>query len=630
MLRRVQRTGRAIVDREMAGETPAGAGRRRHWLASFYPVPTRAGEPVSVGAVVFETTKRTEAERRLRDSEERYRVLVETAPTGLLVVDPDGRVVLANAHAQATFGYGADELLGEPVETLIPSRLRDEHGRERVAYQARPAPRPMGAGRDLTAVRKDGSEFPVEVSLGPAQMEGRSFVTAFVADISERKRLEERLTHLALHDALTGLPNRALFLDRLELALARLNRDASRVALLFFDLDRFKVVNDSLGHDAGDRLLVQTAARLRRAVRPSDTVARLGGDEFAVLCEGLADEMQALPVAERILDALRAPVSLDDHEVVAEASIGISSTASPARGANALLRDADVAMYRAKEQGGGRLEFFEAPMHAKAVKRLDIEAMLRRAVEEDGFYVVFQPIADLATGRLVGAEALARWDHRRYGEVGPADFIPVAEETGLITAIGRFVIDTACRQAARWRAARGPGAPPLTTFVNLSPTQTVDPALPDVLHQALADADPGTLCLEITESVLLKDTALTERALSQLKRVGARLALDDFGTGYSSLGYLRRFPFDLLKIDRSFVADLDQHADHRAIVQAITSMGHALGLNHSSQSWQLMQNVAYPAESKKPTSADIGSVPACPSDKEWWGVNCVYGWNYDS
>ena len=439
-LRHVQRTGRAVVDRELAGETPAQPGRRRHWLASFFPVPTRRGEPVSVGGVVFEITERKEAERRLGESEERYRVLVEAAPNGILVVDGDGRIVLANPHAHTMFGYAGDELLGQHVEALIPGRSRGEHASERTEYAGEPAVPPMGAGRDLRAMRRDGSEFPVEISLGPAEIEGRVVVTAVVADISERKRLEERLAHLALHDSLTGLPNRALFLDRLELALARLQRQDGKVALLFFDLDRFKVVNDSLGHEAGDRLLVEVAARLRQAVRPTDTVARLGGDEFAVLCEGLADEMQALPVAERILDALRAPVALGDHHVVVGASMGVGSTGSPTYGSSALLRDADVAMYRAKERGGGRLEFFEAPMHAKAVKRLDVEAMLRKAVEEDGFYVVYQPIADLETGELVGTEALARWDHRRYGELGPAEFIPIAEETGLIAAIGRFVM----------------------------------------------------------------------------------------------------------------------------------------------------------------------------------------------
>jgi diguanylate cyclase (GGDEF)-like protein len=380
--------------------------------------------------------------------------------------------------------------------------------------------------------------------------------------------------HQAVHDALTGLPNRTLFTDRVEHALAVARRRGTMVAVLFFDLDNFKVVNDSLGHHAGDELLVAVAGRLSGALRATDTVARFGGDEFGVLLEDVKHERDAVRVAEQVAELFRTPFRVAADQHVVTASIGIALSGRRGDSPTALIRDADAAMYRAKLRGRAGYEVFDDEMRARAVERMSVEGKLRDAVANDELRLVFQPIVSLDDGRILGAEALVRWQHPERGLLGPGEFIGIAEESGLIATIGDWVLTNACREAASW-----PGEEPLTVSVNLSPRQ-VNPRLIDSVASAITDSslEPERLALEITEGVLLEDSDASRGTLKALKALGVHLVLDDFGTGYSSLNYLKRLPLDGIKIDRSFIGGLGTDADDTAIVSAVAGMASSLGL----------------------------------------------------
>jgi diguanylate cyclase (GGDEF)-like protein len=392
-----------------------------------------------------------------------------------------------------------------------------------------------------------------------------------------RQRTED-LAHVAVHDTLTGLPNRVLLADRLGQSLSRSARTGSSVAVLFIDLDRFKFVNDSRGHAVGDELLVAVAERLRGVVRSHDTVARFGGDEFVVVCEDEDAALQASSIAERIAEVLRDPVLTDGQEVFLGASIGIAVADSGTESAESLLRDADAAMYRAKERGRDRCEFFDAVMRTEAVARLETQSALHRAVERDELRLHYQPVVDLASGAVCGVEALVRWARPNSGLVGPGAFIPLAEETGLIVPIGKWVLEEAVRQVACWQEAH-PGQP-LTVNVNLSAAQLRQPDLIADLAAVIAThrIEPGALCLELTESTFMEEADGHGAALAALKTLGIHLAMDDFGTGYSSLTYLKRFPVNMLKIDQAFVGGLGRDTSDTAIVRSVIDLAHALGL----------------------------------------------------
>ena len=406
-------------------------------------------------------------------------------------------------------------------------------------------------------------------------------IAGSITDISRQKEVEEQLLHQAFHDALTDLPNRSLFMDRLTHALRRLNRkpDAT-LGLLFLDIDRFKVVNDSLGHSLGDELLRAVARRLERSVRPGDTVARLGGDEFTILVEDIESVEGAIRVADRIQIALSEPFELLDHRVYASASIGIAMRTPGYQEPEELLRDADLAMYRAKSRGRNRHEIFTPQMHSRAVKLMELESALRQALDRNEFRLHYQPIVDLSDGRLEGFEALIRWEHPDRGLVSPADFLPIAEESGLIVPIGEWVLREACRQAHEW-SLLSDAASKLHMSVNLSGRQLMSPTIIDDIRTTLRDSgvDPALLTLEITENVVMEQAAEATVLLRRLKDLGVRLHMDDFGTGYSSLSYLRRFPLDTLKIDRSFVNDMAASPDDAAIVRAIITLAHTLKLD---------------------------------------------------
>jgi diguanylate cyclase (GGDEF)-like protein len=423
----------------------------------------------------------------------------------------------------------------------------------------------------MQAVQEGAQDYLVK-----GQVDGRLLYRSITYAI-ERKRAEVQLAHQALHDQLTNLPNRALFYDRLGQALTRLERHNSALAVIFCDLDRFKVVNDSLGHGAGDRLLVDVAARLSGVLRAGDTAARFGGDEFVVLCEDIAGEPQAIQIAERLSEALRAPFQLGDDEVFVHTSVGIALAGDADARPEALIRDADAAMYRAKERGGGTYEVFDDAMRARAVHRLQVEHALHRAIDRGELEVHYQPQVNMATGALCGVEALVRWRHPEHGLLGPDAFIPAAEETGIIHALGLHVLEVACRQAAWWQAAGAPTRVQMS--VNLSPRQCQHPDLVQTVADVLrrTGADPALLCLEVTETAVMEDLGVMGGVLAALKDLGLTLAIDDFGTGYSSLRALQRLPFDVVKIDRSFVADLHRSDQEAAIVAAVISLAHALG-----------------------------------------------------
>jgi len=414
-------------------------------------------------------------------------------------------------------------------------------------------------------------EIVTDADGNPARMVGICW------DITERKAMEEQLAHGALHDTLTGLPNRVLLEDRLGMALHSLARTQEPLALLFVDIDRFKVVNDSLGHRTGDQVLVEIARRIESAVRPGDTVARFGGDEFVVICEELRAPGEAIAIADRLLEATSRPLVVDGAELVLSVSTGIALASEGEHHADDLLRDADAAMYRAKNEGRARAVVFVETMRDQAMARLETETQLRKALAEGELRLHYQPIFDLASQAMVGVEALVRWEHPTRGLVGPADFIHIAEETGLIAPIGEWVLEQACRQLVVWHE----DTPGLMLSVNLSGVQILQPDIVGKVAAALDTTGVVASCvaLEMTETVLMRDAAETLAVLCSLKDLGVQLHIDDFGTGYSSLSYLKRFPVDALKVDRTFVSGLASDLEDFAIVQAIVGLATSLGMD---------------------------------------------------
>jgi len=420
-----------------------------------------------------------------------------------------------------------------------------------------------------------GAFSKVRREFSPVELDHLKAVANILADAIERKRSEEEIRNQALHDPLTTLANRTLLIERLSHWLERAERSGGRGALLFVDLDHFKIVNDGLGHDCGDQVLIEVAARLQRAVRPTDTVARVGGDEFVVFCEDSASDATALELVERLFESLATPFSIDGSERDITASIGITF-ASAGDTPAALVRDADAAMYRAKERGRARFELFDETMRERSLRWLETEHELRRAIPAGELFNLYQPL--IADGQPIGFEALVRWRHPVKGTILPAEFIPVADDSGLIVPLGRLVLEEACREAAGWPP--NSAGQQMSVSVNLSARQVAHPGLVETVVEVLEQTglEPQRLKLEITETVLIEDTETALETLEKLKTLGVSLVLDDFGTGYSSLGYVKRFPIDVLKIDRSFVEKLGRGGEDDAIVNAVLSMGQALGL----------------------------------------------------
>ncbi|HEV8651558.1 MAG TPA: EAL domain-containing protein [Actinomycetes bacterium] len=503
--------------------------------------------------------------------------LVASAPACIALLDAGLLVVRANQALAEAAGLPAGALAGRALPEVIPGLPGDvpellrqvlASGEPVVHHELR-VEGPGGSWRHWLA-----SFHPVR---GPA---GRVLGIGMIAqEITERKRTEERLAFQATHDELTGLPNRALFLDHLGMALARARRRPGSVAVLFFDLDRFKSVNDALGHEVGDRLLVEVGRRLRDIVRPADTVARFGGDEFAMLCEDLHSEREAVGIALRLLAEVPKPIRIGRHELFVTPSIGVAlAGGGPGDDPEGLLRDADAAMYLAKERGKARFELYDAAMRTRARERLETEHALRRAVDRAELEVVYQPMVSLHDGSVVGAEALACWRRPDGSVVPPAGLRSLVAGSGLAPVVGSWLLGQACRQAAAWRGELGAGRP-LCVSVDLS-AQLAQPGLVEGIGEVVADAGlgPGSLQLEVTERLLLGDADAVETVLHALKRLGVALAIDQFGTGSSSLAMLRRFPVDALKVDRSFVAGLGRERDDTVIVAAVAGLARALGI----------------------------------------------------
>jgi len=568
----IRESGPTAINRRLATEwrivRPDGEVRWVRTRAS--PLYGRHGEHAGYVGALEDVTQEMEAVRELAAREAEYRMLAENSSDFLARHGPDGTYRYASPASLAITGVVPEDLIG----TLPCDYIAQEDHQAVVAYGELLMERDEPATITYRLRRGDGQLRWLETVARAVRDEaGVRELVSVTRDVSERKEAELELSHAALHDALTGLPNRALFLDRLALALRRNERRSGSVAVLFCDLDRFKVVNDSLGHDAGDRLLVDVAGRIAAALRPADTVARFGGDEFTMLCEDIAGEIEAATIAQRIVDVFREPFQLDDGEVFLATSLGIAIARGTDDRAEDLIRDADAAMYRAKERGKGRYEIFDEAMRADAVARLETESALRRALERGELRLHYQPEVELASGAITGFEALLRWEHPTRGLLRPAAFIPLAEETGLIVGIGEWVLQQACSEAARW-------AEPLTLSVNLAPRQLAQPDLVATVRRALAETgiDAARLCLEITESAVMESGAATTAQLRALKSLGVRLAIDDFGTGFSSLAHLRRFPVDVIKIDGTFVAGLGSEPQDASIAAAVISLAHALGL----------------------------------------------------
>jgi diguanylate cyclase (GGDEF)-like protein/PAS domain S-box-containing protein len=509
----------------------------------------------------------------------RNQLILDSVGEGICGVDRLGKLTFVNPAAAAMLGYQAGELIGLPLHQTVHCRKADgtPFPHEECPMRAAIDGGISHQGSDEMLWRKDGSGFYADYTVVSIR-EGEKVTGAVVTfkDITERKRYEEQLSHQATHDTLTGLANRTILNDRIGLLIERAVRDKTVVALLLLDLDRFKEINDSLGHGAGDELLRGMAARLTDLMRESDTVARLGGDEFIILVEmDTADS--AIPVAQKIIDALNSPFSISGREVFIGASIGISLYPKDGEGAEELLKNADVAMYRSKKRGRNTFRFYNEGMNTSSAERLSLESSLRHAVDNGELLLYYQPQVNLHSGEIIGAEALIRWQHPEMGLVSPAKFIPLAEETGLIFPIGEWVMRTACAQIKAWQDV-GVMTPPVA--VNLSAHQFRQRHLVKMTTGVLLDSgiEGRYLELEMTESAVMEDADRVIKVLRELKDAGTAISIDDFGTGYSSLSYLKQFAIDKLKVDQSFVRELTRDPNDAAIVVAIITMAHSLGL----------------------------------------------------
>ncbi len=534
------------------------------------------GKPVAVVGTVHDITERRALEDKLRESEAKYASTVELAAMGIAHIDLNGQFIWCNGRLRELLGYDNDELLALTIWDI--SHPEDSH----MADRDRPR---LHSGEIETmtlekrCLRKDSTAIWVRITAATRRTSDNRLMydVAIVEDITTRKSAEARVKYLATHDELTGLPNRTLFAELLEHAIETAERYERRCAMLFIDLDRFKIVNDSLGHDAGDLLLQEVASRLRQCIRKTAVVGRLGGDEFVVLLEELPSTEIAADVARRVLTSMHAPVKIMGHECRVTVSIGIATFPDDAGDAATLMKHADLAMYLAKDEGKNNFQVYSNDMSPMSVEQLELETRLAHALERQEFSLQYQPRVDIATGQIRGAEALLRWSNPDLGSVPPARFIPLAEDTGLIVAIGKWVMRNACEQNVAWQKL---GLPEVVMSVNLSPRQFKDPTLLSDIVKILEETGmrPDLLELEITETMIMNHIDIAAEKAAAMKTLGVKLAIDDFGTGYSSLSQLKRFPIDTLKIDRAFVRDIPHSVDDTAITRAVVSLGKALGV----------------------------------------------------
>ena len=589
----IMKTGQSVNDTEEP-HLRAHTGADETLSTSKQPLRDFDGRIIGTFGISRDITARKIAERELiaRTAEldrvgRELRTLLDSSPDPMARFDRELRHTYTNPAAQAVSGTSAEQLLGRTVREL---GLTEEFAEEWEAALREVLATGEATEREFNVAIADEQRF-LHSRFVPELVEGGEVtsVLAVSRDLTERRRIEEALAEQAVRDPLTGLANRTLLVSRIRQAI-ELGGASGRLAVLFLDLDRFKLVNDSLGHAAGDELLIAVAERLREAVRRGDLVARFGGDEFVVLCEDVEGRTEAAAIAERISRCLVRPFDCAGKSIHVRSSIGIALTDGPGADVDALLRDADAAMYQVKASGGlnasggavGGYRFFEPATHERAVHRINVEHELRQAVDRGEFSLVYQPMVDVGDGRVIGAEALIRWRHPERGLLPPSEFVDVAEETHLIIPMGRWVLDEACRQLAAWNAARGEQDGELTLAVNLSNRQlSHDPDLVAEITKAIArhGVPARQLCLEVTETAVHEASLAARSALSALSEAGVQLALDDYGTGFSSLSHLRDIPVNALKIDRVFIDGLDRNRGDDAIVVAVITLAHALGMH---------------------------------------------------
>ncbi len=566
------------------GAYPDAAGREEEWIADrlekLHHPGLRHEQILSDGRCILMEDRLTADGgmiglrvdiTELKQREASFRLLFDGNPVPMIVcAQDDGRIISANDAAVAHYGYSRADF-----EKL---KIADVQAFDQASPWAVEQTTEERAARTWKHVKVDGSLIDVAIYSRLLVFEGQPAVLLALMDITERKRAEARLAFMAQHDGLTGLPNRILLRQRLDELLAHTRRSGDKVAVMFLDLDNFKTINDTLGHAAGDKLLKGVTRRLRSSLREEDAVARVGSDEFAIVQAGVVRPEDIAQLARRLIDTISEPYLFDGHTIISGASIGIAIAPGDGDDAEKLLKNADMALSRAKSEGLGTFSFFEAEMDARAQSRRSIEIELREAIEANVLQPYYQPLIDLTNGRITGLEALVRWPHRERGMISPAEFIPVAEETGLISAVGGLMLRRACSDAAQW-------PDDVRVAVNLSPLQFKVGNLLSVVMDALkvSGLPPKRLEIEITETVLLDKSDHVLATLHALRALGVRISMDDFGTGYSSLSYLRSFPFDKIKIDQSFVRDLDSNHDAQAIIRSIISLGRGLGVTITAE-----------------------------------------------
>jgi diguanylate cyclase (GGDEF)-like protein/PAS domain S-box-containing protein len=550
------------------------------------PIPENEKDFDSIPVSLLDITESKQAE----DSIHVLSQAVEQSPVSVMITNPEGEIEYVNSAFEQVTGYRAAEVVGKS-----PQLLKSGHTSPKEYERLWKTISSGGAWRgEFLNARKDGELFWEHAHIAPV-MDATGRVRHYLAvkeDTTHQKEQEQRILHQAHYDSLTDLPNRFLSLDRLSQLIKESERDGSMVGVLFLDLDDFKKINDSLGHDTGDRLLVQAAERLHGTVRDGDTIGRLGGDEFIMLMGGLTDAMHARSAAENLLETLRSPFSLDERELILSASIGISVYPDDGKSPLELLRKADTAMYCSKDQGRNTYNYFTESMNQDVSRRLMLEELLHGALERNEFYLRYQPVVDVRTKRIIGAEALLRWEPPTLGNISPEEFIPITEQTGLIVKISQYVLGEALKKTAEWQRNY---TPDFKIAVNLSPRQFRDPGLlgdiERILHSTSISSD--SLDFEITEGVLMTGTTDNDTALKALNDLGVGISMDDFGTGYSSLSYLRKYPFDTLKIDRSFISDITHDQSDRELINAAIVMAHSLDMKVVAEGVETEEQYAY-------------------------------------